>query len=88
MSDQVHAVQNLAEHYKNGVHMLRLYGNSNDECKHLFKDRLLTRVTPTFFFWRNGVFTHCTVTHARTISEGCNKADYPTVFGCHCHALN
>lgn len=60
------AIQNLAEHYKNGVHMLRLYGNSNDECKHLFKDRLLTRVTPTFFFWRNGEIVH---THT-----GANKA--------------
>ena len=49
-------LQNLAEHYSKGAHILKLYGNSNDDCKHLFKDRLLTRVTPTFFFFRNGIF--------------------------------
>lgn len=48
--------QNLAEHYSKGAHVLKLYGNSNDDCKQLFKDRLLTRVTPTFFFFKSGAF--------------------------------
>ena len=48
-------LQNLAQHYHRGLHFLKLYGNSNDDCKHLFKDRLLTRVTPTWFFFKNGM---------------------------------
>lgn len=47
-------MQNLAEHYKGSVHFCKLYGNTNEDCKSLFKDRLATKVTPTFVFFEDG----------------------------------
>ncbi|KAK9800235.1 hypothetical protein WJX73_003462 [Symbiochloris irregularis] len=52
------SIQSIAQHYTKGLHFLKLYGNQNDECKSLFKDRLLTRVTPTFFFFKDGQIIH------------------------------
>lgn len=48
-------VQKLAEAYSN-VSFATLYGNANEDLKHVFRDRLGTKVTPTFFFYRNGAF--------------------------------
>ncbi|KAI8112131.1 hypothetical protein M9434_003455 [Picochlorum sp. BPE23] len=36
------------------VVFLKLLGNENDNTKHLFKEELQIRVTPAFFFFRNG----------------------------------
>lgn len=36
------------------VVFLKLLGNENDNTKHLFKEELKIRVTPAFFFFRNG----------------------------------
>jgi hypothetical protein len=46
-------VQELALHYKD-VGFVRFYGNVSEAAKHLFKERLMARVTPTFYFFRNG----------------------------------
>lgn len=46
-------MQKLAEAYSN-VSFATLYGNANEDLKHVFRDRLGTKVTPTFFFYRNG----------------------------------
>ena len=45
--------QQLAATYREAA-FLRTYGNVSDAAKHLFKDRLMARVTPTFYFFRNG----------------------------------
>ncbi|KAK9810405.1 hypothetical protein WJX72_010210 [[Myrmecia] bisecta] len=49
--------EKFAEHY-NKVIFLKFFGNSNDNCKYLFKDRLRTPLTPSFTFHRNGVLLH------------------------------
>lgn len=46
-------MQSLAEYYK-GVGFLKTYGNVSEAAKYLFKERLKARVTPTFYFFRNG----------------------------------
>lgn len=48
--------QNLAQAYRE-VGFVKMYGNASEAAKHLFKDRLKARVTPTFYFFRNGVHT-------------------------------
>ncbi len=45
--------QNLAQHYRE-VGFVKMYGNASEAAKHLFKDRLKARVTPTFYLFRNG----------------------------------
>ena len=45
--------QQLAATYREAA-FLRTYGNVSDAAKHLFKNRLMARVTPTFYFFRNG----------------------------------
>ena len=45
--------QKAAEYYADNVVFLKLYGNSNDSTKHVFKDKLKCRTTPTFFFFRD-----------------------------------
>jgi hypothetical protein len=47
------AAQQLAQYYRE-VGFVRMYGNASEAAKHLFKDRLKARVTPTFYFFRNG----------------------------------
>lgn len=47
-------VQKLAEHYIEGAHFLKFYGNSNDNTKSMFKNRFNVTVTPSFFFFKNG----------------------------------
>lgn len=49
----VHYVQSLAQHYREAG-FLKTYGNVSDAAKYLFKERLKARVTPTFYFFRNG----------------------------------
>ena len=46
-------MQNLAEYYKEAG-FLKTYGNVSEAAKYLFKERLKARVTPTFYFFRNG----------------------------------
>ena len=46
-------LQQMAAHYREAA-FLRTYGNVSEAAKHLFKDRLMARVTPTFYFFRNG----------------------------------
>lgn len=45
--------QTLAQAYRE-VGFVKMYGNASEAAKHLFKDRLKARVTPTFYFFRNG----------------------------------
>ncbi|GAB4819539.1 hypothetical protein N2152v2_006585 [Parachlorella kessleri] len=45
--------EKAAEYYADDVVFLKLYGNSNDSTKHVFKDKLKCRTTPTFFFFRD-----------------------------------
>lgn len=53
LSEVMAAVQNLAEYYKEAG-FLKTYGNVSEAAKYLFKERLKARVTPTFYFFRNG----------------------------------
>ena len=46
-------VQKFAEHYASCV-FLKFFGNTNENTKYLFRDRLQTPLTPTFSFWRRG----------------------------------
>ncbi len=46
-------MQSLAEYYKEAG-FLKTYGNVSEAAKYLFKERLKARVTPTFYFFRNG----------------------------------
>ncbi|KAK9845585.1 hypothetical protein WJX84_004205 [Apatococcus fuscideae] len=62
-------LQKLAEAYSN-VSFATLYGNESEDLKHVFRDRLGTKVTPTFFFYRNGEIVH---THT-----GANKTKLET----------
>ncbi|KAK9842761.1 hypothetical protein WJX74_001948 [Apatococcus lobatus] len=62
-------LEKLAEAYSN-VSFATLYGNANEDLKHVFRDRLGTKVTPTFFFYRNGEIVH---THT-----GANKTKLET----------
>lgn len=48
-------LQSLAEHYSKAG-FLKTYGNVSEAAKYLFKERLKARVTPTFYFFRNGKF--------------------------------
>ncbi|KAK9917519.1 hypothetical protein WJX75_005258 [Coccomyxa subellipsoidea] len=50
-------LQNLAQAYRE-VGFVKMYGNASEAAKHLFKDRLKARVTPTFYFFRNGELLH------------------------------
>ncbi|CAL5224412.1 g7094 [Coccomyxa viridis] len=50
-------LQNLAEYYKEAG-FLKTYGNVSEAAKYLFKERLKARVTPTFYFFRNGELVH------------------------------
>ena len=47
-------MQELSRHYDK-VGFAKVYGNVSEAAKHLFKDRLMARVTPTFYFFRDGV---------------------------------
>lgn len=47
-------VQKIAEHYKDHVVVVKLFGNANSKTKELFKDRLQVRSTPCFHAIRNG----------------------------------
>ena len=46
-------MQSLTEHYREAG-FLKTYGNVSEAAKYLFKERLKARVTPTFYFFRNG----------------------------------
>lgn len=48
-----HLVQKLSNNYQDVV-FVKFYGNSSDETKDMFKNRLKARVTPTFYFFRDG----------------------------------
>ena len=48
-------LQSLAQHYSTAG-FLKTYGNVSEAAKYLFKERLKARVTPTFYFFRNGEF--------------------------------
>ena len=48
-------LQSLAQHYSQAG-FLKTYGNVSEAAKYLFKERLKARVTPTFYFFRNGEF--------------------------------
>ncbi|BDA48418.1 probable calmodulin-like protein 5 at N-terminal half [Coccomyxa sp. Obi] len=50
-------LQALAQAYRE-VGFVKMYGNASEAAKHLFKDRLKARVTPTFYFFRNGELLH------------------------------
>lgn len=45
--------QKLSNHYQ-GVVFVKFYGNSSDETKDMFKNRLKARVTPTYYYFRDG----------------------------------
>lgn len=45
-------LQALAKHYAGTVVCLKLFGNSNDDTKRLFKEKLKARTTPSFYFFR------------------------------------
>ena len=51
--DGLHPTQELAKHYDK-VGFVKMYGNVSEAAKHLFKNRLMARVTPTFYFFRGG----------------------------------
>eukprot|EP00887_Chlorella_sp_A99_P002293 scaffold10.g2293.t1 len=54
------SLDKAAEAYSS-VTFLKFFGNSNDTTKHLFKERLKCRSTPSFFFFRDGqVVGSCT----------------------------
>ena len=46
--------QKLAAHYAGSTAFLKFFGNSNDSTKALFKERLKTRSTPSFYMFRDG----------------------------------
>ncbi len=46
-------LQAAAKHYADSTVFLKLFGNSNDSTKALFKERLKCRSTPTFYFFRD-----------------------------------
>ncbi len=48
--------QKLSNHYPDVI-FVKFYGNSSDETKEMFKNRLKARVTPTFYFFREGVYS-------------------------------
>lgn len=41
------------------VYFLKFNGNENDDTKDMFKNRLKARVTPTYYFFKNGKQIHC-----------------------------
>ncbi|EFJ46357.1 hypothetical protein VOLCADRAFT_105559 [Volvox carteri f. nagariensis] len=47
-------VQRLAEHYKNHIVFVKLFGNANKQTKNIFKDRYQIRSTPCFITLKDG----------------------------------
>ncbi|KAG2444159.1 hypothetical protein HYH02_009098 [Chlamydomonas schloesseri] len=47
-------VQKLAEHYKDHIVFVKLFGNANKQTKRIFKERFQIRSTPCFITLRNG----------------------------------
>ncbi|KAG2485016.1 hypothetical protein HYH03_016219 [Edaphochlamys debaryana] len=47
-------VQRLAEHYKDSIVFVKLFGNANKQTKQLFKNRFQVRSTPCFITLKNG----------------------------------
>eukprot|EP00884_Botryococcus_braunii_P015389 jgi/Botrbrau1/2533/Bobra.0079s0021.1 len=49
-------LQAMAKHYP--ARFIKFYGNSNEDTKNMFKNRFKARVTPTFYFFRDGEVVH------------------------------
>jgi hypothetical protein len=54
LSSYLCTVQKFAAFYKEVI-FLKFFGNSNENTKHLFKERLATPLTPSYTYWRNGM---------------------------------
>ena len=53
------------------MHFCKLYGNTNEDCKSLFKDRLGTKVTPTFVFFEEGIHSWPCLRSAMADKQSC-----------------
>lgn len=62
------STQKLSNNYQD-VYFVKFYGNSSDETKDMFKNRLKARVTPTFYFFRDG--TNGRIHNKQTVLQAC-----------------
>ena len=69
-------MQNLAEHYREAG-FLKTYGNVSEAAKYLFKERLKARVTPTFYFFRNGGAAQSACCLPGVVHNACVMVLYP-----------
>lgn len=71
-------LEKLAEHYRDGAVFLKILGDTNDNTKRFFKNRLSVKATPHLSFHRNGKNAYSRTGANKTLLEEALRRFYNT----------